>query len=73
MASWRGATELKIVKIDLCASAKSEIGASANIAALQSYLAANPTFTARLGAKGYSPDDVIAVDRNGKTLTVYVS
>lgn len=73
MGAWRGVTELKIVKIELCASAKSEIGASTNVAALQAYLAANPTFSARLQSKGYSPDDVIAVDRNGKTLIVYVS
>lgn len=73
MASWRGATELKIVKIDLCADAESSIEASSNIAALQAYLGANATFRARLKSKGYGTDDVIAVDRNGKTLIVYVS
>lgn len=73
LASWRGATSLKIVKIDLCNAAEARLDATANIAALQDYLGANPTFKAHLKSKGYSTDDVIAVDRSGNTLIVYVS
>jgi hypothetical protein len=72
-ASWRGATTLKIVRINLCDAAGARIEGNANVAALQNYLASFPAFSARLKAKGFAPDDVIAVDRTGNTLIVYVS
>lgn len=76
MRSWAGTTKLKVVKVALCASARSSLGGlladNANISRLQDYLARFPAIAAGLKKQGASAGDVIAVDRSGKTLVVYV-
>lgn len=74
--SWASAQSLRIVEVDLCEVEISEVaavvGASANVAQLQAFLAAQAKVRAGLHSKGYAPGDVIAADHSGEVLTVYV-
>lgn len=74
--SWASAQSLRIVEVDLCEVEMSEVaavvGASANVAQLQAFLAAQAKVHAGLQSKGYAPGDVIAADHSGEVLTVYV-
>jgi hypothetical protein len=74
--SWASARSLKIVEVDLCDPEISQVaavvGASANVAELQAFLASQAKVRAGLQSKGYAPGDVIAADHSGEVLTVYV-
>ncbi len=74
--SWASAQSLKIVEVDLCdreiGDVAAAVGASANVARLQAFLAAQAKVRAGLQSKGFAPGDVIAADHNGAVLTVYV-
>jgi|GEM_PF-6590306 len=71
-ASWADVTSLKVVDVNLCGGAGAAIGASANVDRLQSFVAGNAALKTGLGKTGRSPDEVIAVDKTGRTLTLYV-
>lgn len=71
-SSWAGSSSLKIVNIGLCNGAGAAISANANVERLQSFVATNAALKTSLGRAGHSPDDVIAADKNGATLTLYV-
>lgn len=75
-SSWVGASQMQIVKINVCPNAvdrvQATLAANANVSRLQSYLGTNAQLRSGLSSKGYSAGDVIATDRNGATLIVYV-
>lgn len=71
-STWAGSSNLKIVNIGLCSGAGAAISANANVDRLQSFVATNAALKTSLGRAGHSPDDVIAADKNGATLTLYV-
>lgn len=74
--SWASASQLKVVKVDLCEGQMEKVamsvGGDANIARLQAFLAAQAKVSAALQSQGYSPSDVIAADHDGSVLIVYV-
>jgi hypothetical protein len=69
-----GATDVRIVKVPVCAAAVSRVAVAAsdnsNVAGLQGSL--NGAILARIGQSGYTAGDVVAADRSGSTLVVYV-
>lgn len=71
-STWSGATSIKIIDAGICDSAASSLNSQPNIGRLQSYLDSNAPLKAGLGKAGRSPNDVVAVDRNGSDLVVYV-
>ncbi|MBI4920259.1 MAG: hypothetical protein HY834_00785 [Devosia nanyangense] len=76
MSSWAQVRSLKVVEVGLCRSVRSRLeatlAADANIGRLQDYLAGNAMLRAGLRQQGHSAGDVIAVDKSGATLIVYV-
>lgn len=74
--SWAGTNSLKIVPVDLCEGVVSKVsmtvGGDANIARLQAFLGGQAKVRAGLASQGYSPSDVIAADRDGQVLVIYV-
>jgi hypothetical protein len=74
--SWAGTNSLKIVPVDLCEGVVSKVsmtvGGDANIARLQAFVGAQAKVRAGLASQGYSPSDVIAADRDGQVLILYV-
>jgi hypothetical protein len=74
--SWAGTNSLKIVPVDLCEGVVSKVsmtvGGDANIARLQAFLGGQAKVRAGLAAQGYSAADVIAADRDGTVLVIYV-
>jgi hypothetical protein len=71
-ASWGAIGQLKVVDVGLCSSAGSGLAGQHNIAQLQSYISAHPEIRAGLDKLGRSPGEVIAADKTGDTLTLYV-
>ncbi len=71
--SWTGASTIKVIHAGVCGPAAARIDAEANIGRLQTYIGDNPQLRSQLAQWGHAPTDVIAVDRQGKTLLVYVS
>ncbi len=69
---WAGASRLRVIDVGLCKSAGVAIAGDANVDRLQSLVAGNAGLKASLGKSGRTPNDVIAVDKSGQTLTVYV-
>ena len=72
MNGWGGASRLRVIDVGLCKSAGAAISSDSNVDRLQSLVAGNAGLKASLSKSGRSPNDVIAVDKNGQTLTVYV-
>ncbi len=72
-AGWSGASTVKVIDAGVCDSAAARIGAQQNIGRLQTYITDDPQLRAQLAQWGHRPGDVIAIDRQGKTLIVYVS
>lgn len=74
-ATWKSAANISIVPINLCPDAKARLAAAveadANIQYLQAAVAADPRLKSSL-RPSYDPDDVLAVDKAGDGLTVYV-
>lgn len=71
-ASWGAIAQLKVVDVGLCRSAGSSLTGQRNIAQLQSYVSAHPEIRSGLDKLGRSPSEVIAADKTGDTLTLYV-
>ena len=71
-SSWAGVSKLKIINIGLCKASGPGIARDANIAALQAALNQNAVIKAQLAKAGHSAGDVVAVDKSGSTLVVYV-
>jgi hypothetical protein len=71
-STWASVSSLKIVDIGLCTSAATTITGDPNIGRLQAFINANSTIRAGLAKQGHSPGDVIAVDKSGNTLVLYV-
>lgn len=71
-ASWGGIGQLKVVDVGLCSSAGASIVRESNIGRLQAYVTAHPEIRSGLDKLGRSPSEVIAGDKNGDTLTLYV-
>jgi len=76
MSGWAGVTSIKVVEVGLCDDSKAKLAATlagdANIARLQDFIDAHSGLRSGLARKGHSAGDVVAVDRNGNTLVVYV-
>lgn len=71
-----GVSSMKIVKVPMCDAAvrkiSSAIAPNPNIQHLQDSLDTSSWVMRKLAASGYSSDRVIAADRSGATLVVYV-
>jgi len=69
-----GATDVRIVKVPVCASAVARVAVAAsddaNVEGLRGSFSG--AMLDRIGQNGYTADDVIAADRSGSTLVVYV-
>ncbi|MEQ1901315.1 MAG: hypothetical protein ABL866_11335 [Devosia sp.] len=76
ISSWRGANAIQVIEVGLCPDAAMRlaeiVAANRNVMALQSYLSGESTIRSQLGAQGHSVEDVVAVDRSGATLVIYV-
>lgn len=72
-SGWNGATVVKVIDAGVCPAAVSSIASQPNIGRLQAYISASPTLRSQLAQWGHAPGDVIAVDRQGKTLIFYVA
>lgn len=71
-ATWNGIASIKVVNVGVCDSAAGSITGNANIGRLQSFVNSRPALRDSLGKLGHTPSDVIGIDKNGRTLTVYV-
>lgn len=71
--SWAGAVTIKVVDAGVCDAAAARIDAQDNIGRLQAYISSDPQLRSQIEQWGHAPSDVIAVDRQGQTLIVYVS
>ena len=76
LSGWTNARNMKVVEVGLCNEAKARVAAGlaadANIGRLQSHLNSIAVIRAGLNQRGHTPSDVIAIDKNGDTLIVYV-
>ena len=70
---WMGVSTIKVIRAGLCPTSVRDVAAQSNIAQLQSFFSGNQGLRDRLAKWGHQPNDVIAVDRQGTTLIVYVS
>ena len=70
--TWSGATSIKIIDAGICDSAASSLSSQPNIDHLQAYVDSNAALKAGLDKAGHKPGDVVAVDRSGSDLVVYV-
>lgn len=73
LSGWLQAASVSIVNTGLCDSAKITIARDANVAHLQAFVNSTPALKSMLAKQGRSASDVIAVDRKGSTLMLYVS
>jgi hypothetical protein len=73
LSGWVNAATVSIVNTGLCTSARNAIARDANVARLQAFVNSTPALKSMLAKQGRSAADVIAVDRKGSTLTLYVS
>ena len=73
VASWNGVSKIKIVDAGLCNGVGSNLAGDPNIARLQQIVSKSPAIRNSLAQQGHGPGDVIAVDRQGSTLIVYVA
>ena len=71
-STWKGVASIKIVDVGVCNNAAASLTSQPNIDHLQSYLDGNAALRAGLGKAGHAPGDVVAVDRSGSDLVVYV-
>lgn len=75
VAAWQGAASISVVPVNLCPDAKARLDAAldadANIGNLRMAVASHTALRSELDPS-YTPDDVLAVDRSGEALTVYV-
>jgi hypothetical protein len=72
VTSWNGITQIRIVDARLCKGVGASLATDPNIARLQTIIAKSPAIRASLAEQGHSTGDVIAVDRSGNALLVYV-
>jgi hypothetical protein len=74
--SWSGASRLEVMPIGMCASARQAVSKAIprtpNIVALQGAVAGQPIIANSLEQRHYQANDVLAVQKRGKTLAVYV-
>jgi hypothetical protein len=73
LSGWVHASSVSIVDTGLCDSAKTTIARDANVAHLQAFVNGSPALRSMLAKQGRSASDVIAADRKGSTLTLYVN
>lgn len=71
-SSWAGVSQLKVVDIGLCQGAGTAITSQSNVGRLQAFVSDHAALRDGLGKLGHKPADVIAADRSGNVLTVYV-
>lgn len=72
-ATWNNASVVKVIDVGLCPSAAHTIATQPNIGRLQHFVGGSSTLRGQLAQWGHKPGDVIAVDRQGKTLIFYVA
>ncbi len=74
-ASWQNASDVNLVEIELCPDARAQLAAalaaSPNIGLMQAAVASSRLITAEL-APQYGVGNVLAVDKSGSNLIVYV-
>ena len=72
----QGVTSLKVVKVPICAAALAKIAAAAatspNVLHLQDSLGTSSWTTDQLARQGYTGSAVVAADRNGGSMVLYV-
>jgi hypothetical protein len=73
LSRWIEASSVSIVNTGLCNSARTAISHDPNVARLQSFINGAPALKSMLAKQGRSAGDVIALDRKGSALVVYVS
>ena len=70
------ATRVRIVPVEICLSVRDRLNATlantASVAQLQQFLSTSSSVERSLSRAGYGLANVVAVDRNGSTLIVYV-
>jgi hypothetical protein len=71
-ATWNSAAVVKVIDVGLCSASASTIAAQPNIGRLHNYVGGNATLRAQLAQWGHKPGELIAADRQGKTLIFYV-
>lgn len=75
-AEWKRAANIQLIPVRLCAAARRDIaravGMSPNIRAMQGALASDPLISASLSRTRYDAANVLAVEKRGSTLQVYV-
>lgn len=71
-ATWNGTSAVKVIDVGLCSSAASAIASQSNIGRLRTYVGGNATLRAQIAQWGHKSGEVIAADRQGKTLIFYV-
>jgi hypothetical protein len=75
-ASWGSISAVQVIEIGLCDPARAQISqmaaASGNYAMLQDFIDGQAAIRAGLSKSGHTLGDVVAVDRNGNQLIVYV-
>jgi len=70
---WMGIKAIKVIRAGLCPQAARDVAAQTNIGQLQTFFGSNAALRDQLAKWGHGPGDVIAVDRQGSTLIVYVA
>jgi len=72
----QGATRLKVIKVPMCSAALARVAAAAagnaNVLHLQGTVAGSSWVTGQLAQQGFTGSAVVAADRQGGTLVVYV-
>lgn len=72
----QGVSSIKVVKVPMCPAALAKVAAAAasnpNVLHLQDTLGTSSWATSQLARMGYTGSAVVAADRNGGTMTLYV-
>jgi hypothetical protein len=72
---WHRASNIQIVDVKVCPAGRGRLAAAldrnAQVQAIQTAAAADPLISASLARSHHRPDNVLAVDQSGETLTVY--
>ncbi len=71
-AAAANASKLRVVPVVLCPEARAQLAKASQLRRLQQTVANNATLTAQLSSAGYGAGNVIAVENNGATSTVYI-
>jgi hypothetical protein len=71
-SSWVSTSAISVIDTRLCDTARRTISNDPNVARLQAFVNGNALVKSTLQKQGRSPSDVIAIDKKGDTLVVYI-